>query len=120
MRISDWSSDVCSSDLLVMRGVGGEFGAAIFGQLTLDPVDKAAVGEMADYRQARGDAIGRHAPRDAKHRRAIDEVIAAPHRPAAMRGTRLVAGETGLYAEDAADRISIGRASGRERVVQNV
>src|SRR3546814_17953764 len=88
-----------------MRGVGGEFGAAIFGQLTLDPVDKAAVGEMADYRQARGDAIGRHAPRDAKHRRAVDEVIAAPHRHADMRGTRLVAGAKGPYEEDAAHRI---------------
>src|SRR3546814_11478630 len=100
MRISDWSSDVCSSDLLVMRGVGGEFGAAIFGQLTLDPVDKAAVGEMADYRQARGDAIGRHAPRDAKHRRSVAQVIAAPQRHADMRGTRLVAGAKGRYAED--------------------
>src|SRR3546814_12786170 len=88
-----------------MRGGGGEFGAAIFGQLTLDPVDKAAVGEMADYRQARGDAIGRHAPRDAKHRRAVDEVIAAPHRHADMRGPRLVAAEKGPYEEE--DRKSV-------------
>src|SRR3546814_1276079 len=55
-------------------------GAAIFGQLALDPVDKAAVGKMAEDRQARGDAIGRHAPRDAEHRRAVDQMIAAPHR----------------------------------------
>src|SRR3546814_11610828 len=115
MRISDWSSDVCSSDLLVMRGVGGEFGAAIFGQLTLDPVDKAAVGEMADYRQARGDAIGRHAPRDAKHRRAIDEVIAAPPRHADMRGTRPVAGAKGLYRSEERPGGKEGVSTGRAR-----
>src|SRR3546814_20652968 len=60
---------------------------------------------MADSRRARGAAMWRQRARDAKHRRAVDEVSAAPHRHADMRGTRLFAGEKGLYEEDAADRI---------------
>src|SRR3546814_16499301 len=33
MRISDWSSDVCSSDLVQPRGAGGAFCAALQGKL---------------------------------------------------------------------------------------
>src|SRR3546814_20071680 len=40
MRISDWSSDVCSSDLLMLWGFPG---LAMLGALGLDPTPRAVV-----------------------------------------------------------------------------
>src|SRR3546814_11694735 len=44
MRISDWSSDVCSSDLLVLECVGPlqELQGGQFGQLGFDPANGVA------------------------------------------------------------------------------
>ena len=91
-----------------MRGIRGEFGAAIFGELALDPVDEAAVGEVAKHRQARSDAIGRHAPRNAEHRRAVDEVIAAPHRHADEEILILKEGKLEVTINGAAQTVGAG------------
>src|SRR3546814_4646963 len=42
MRISDWSSDVCSSDLNALRKI-----AEIVGQIAVDPGDDRLVAEIA-------------------------------------------------------------------------
>src|SRR3546814_6742641 len=44
MRISDWSSDVCSSDLVV--GADRVDWAALFDQTTVEPLDVVAVGAL--------------------------------------------------------------------------
>src|SRR3546814_8786397 len=46
MRISDWSSDVCSSDLGVRAIVGTRLDLADGTALLLYPTDKAAYGRM--------------------------------------------------------------------------
>src|SRR3546814_16893490 len=72
MRISDWSSDVCSSDLLADRLATERAVTAELGDRALRPV-----AELAYQRQAGGVAEGREhhrgagsAPRPARPRRA--------------------------------------------------
>src|SRR3546814_3507526 len=47
MRISDWSSDVCSSDLAVLRNVNGAVAAVIHA---CDPRDRRVVGDQQHLR----------------------------------------------------------------------
>src|SRR3546814_6093214 len=94
MRISDWSSDVCSSDLGAAEPVG-------VGDLA-DAVD------LADARQQR-------------HRQGLDE--RQPRlglQP--LRAVRALTGlgEAGAHAVEQAEQQEIGRASCRERVCQYV
>src|SRR3546814_11685933 len=99
MRISDWSSDVCSSDLLAFRiadhapaGFGGRF----FSERN---VDRAAV------------AIGH----------AIDDREILLLDLAAFEGASEAAVRLGIAREEQAARgVEIGRASCRERVCQEV
>src|SRR3546814_7219862 len=49
MRTSDWSSDVCSSDLLVTRQFGGDaitIGHSFGNELSLSTTDKTTVTQM--------------------------------------------------------------------------
>src|SRR3546814_9964815 len=46
MRISDWSSDVCSSDLLLKGALGRAQGAAVEPEVGIDDADAGEVGEM--------------------------------------------------------------------------
>src|SRR3546814_19627947 len=96
MRISDWSSDVCSSDL----------------RLAEDLVDAVAGGENARSRGAGGAAGG-------------DDVALVVHLHRALEylGGRIVAdGDEDAVAGQLAERpgLEIGRASCRERVCQDV
>src|SRR3546814_14383644 len=55
MRISDWSSDVCSSDLRARRGAGAGMGASARGVGALPATDAgAARGLFAPARSAHG------------------------------------------------------------------
>src|SRR3546814_13169549 len=97
MRISDWSSDVCSSDLLVReKDVEQAFGdqCAEIGAVAVDD---------EGVRKREGDL----APRRVRH------VDRAPHRRARQFGNPQIAFEI-------ADLGKIGRASCRERVCQYV
>src|SRR3546814_1286640 len=68
MRISDWSSDVCSSDLLVLLGPAVDLaaeiiaGLAVIGQPRRLDVDAVQRGERVDHRK-----IGRAAIRSEEH-----------------------------------------------------
>src|SRR3546814_11697064 len=46
MRISDWSSDVCSSDLLLKGALGRAQVAAVEPEVGIDDADEGEVGEM--------------------------------------------------------------------------
>src|SRR3546814_5988024 len=94
MRISDWSPDVCSSDLALARplGRGG-----------LQVVDRAAAGAGAPPREPGDDDLLRALHED--HR--LDA-------PVDVRQEAIQRGGLGLVARE------IGRASGRERGCQYV
>src|SRR3546814_18851135 len=81
MRISDWSSDVCSSDLLVDRGVVDEAHAEAGGQLGQRSGELEAVtGLVAGQAQA-ADEFLRHAGQRRFHRDAagpVEHGIAEP------------------------------------------
>src|SRR3546814_20482722 len=105
MRISDWSSDVCSSDLL-----------AAFARIAVEPepqdqkqdaegarIDEGFAPVEAEYAHAQGDR-GRGQD-DADRRRAVD--------PADRIGAFLLREPFARRADDRREKI--GRASGRER-----
>src|SRR3546814_2906932 len=91
VRISDWSSDVCSSDLIVLRH--GD--AHHLGMVGGDIADQITLLDMTAGQVARG--------RQHQHK--------APRRPG---------GEPQLGGALALDRQQIGRASCRARVCQYV
>src|SRR3546814_5255643 len=102
MRISDWSSDVCSSDLLVEHQAALRVDA---GKHHLDGEQEArqlAAGGDAAERAGRAARIGRHLEGDA---------VEAVGRP----GVFVEAIQRG-----AKEGAQIGRASSRERVCQYV
>src|SRR3546814_8818239 len=53
MRISDWSSDVCSSDLSIAEGVDGNILPAALGQLILGNVTVLERAQQYEAGQAR-------------------------------------------------------------------
>src|SRR5690606_41128168 len=89
----DWSSDVCSSDLLGQGGVGGEVGE---GDLGLDHPELGQVPARVAVLGAEGRAEGVDARQGAEV--GLDVELARD-------------GEVGLAAEE----VQIGRASCRER-----
>src|SRR3546814_18068424 len=104
MRISDWSSDVCSSDLVgqIVPGIGEQ---------------RDRIGDEAIARLDRDEA---EVERDADRERAIEarggvavavRMIVAHRRIATIVGAR----DTRTWRARSADRPEIGRASGRER-----
>src|SRR3546814_17940001 len=95
MRISDWSSDVCSSDLQDPSGIGGDNGA---GGRAEGVRRKPRAGGARQVSRAEGCPPGA-APYP--HRSAADQQ--GPRRAGSLRRDR-----------------EIGRASGRERVRQYV
>src|SRR3546814_17303612 len=101
MRISDWSSDVCSSDLQALQAVAALDATLIFfeGPQRLD----ASLADMADVLGARQAAVARELTKlyEEVRRGGLAELAAHYHEAGAQRG------------ED-------GRASCRERVCQAV
>src|SRR3546814_997011 len=97
MRISDWSSDVCSSDLIIAGIIesGGEIGFRV----TDDPVEIGITGDRLPGCRAAGErgSIGRNE---------------SPVRPSAL--TEIVKAMEDCHIE------KIGRASCRDRVGQYV
>src|SRR3546814_16462102 len=102
MRISDWSSDVCSSDL-AMEEVGGSDG------------EEAEAGHVVLQRFPGGEGFGGDGARIDEHRLGAGRGIAEP--VAALDGAFL---PTVVGALDLPARAEIGRASGRDRVCQYV
>src|SRR3546814_8214829 len=100
MRISDWSSDVCSSDLLAARQftvLADLEGADVARPLVV--VRGAGVGDVEQLLVGReGEAIGLH------------EVVGGDGEPAAL----------GIEAVDVTGADQIGRASCRESVCKYV
>src|SRR3546814_19707671 len=97
MRISDWSSDVCSSDLAVLRGLIDADAGAAGGRIDdIDAAVELALGELG--------ATRRIVPRG---RRGAGHVLHHLDVAADVLGALLIAAK-------------IGRASCRERVCQYV
>src|SRR3546814_10654705 len=100
MRISDWSSDVCSSDLCARRRSGrGEHQRAV----ALVDLDRLTVLDLALQDQVGERVLQIFLYRALQRPRAIDGIIADAAEPCA-RGVRQ----------------EIGRASCRERVCKSV
>src|SRR3546814_4490387 len=99
MRISDWSSDVCSSDLKLARG---------------DAVQAAEADIIARQGKAANDE---QFARDAKAQRGADRRVVFQH---LAQRLRLLVKEQRLIVGLDAERREIGRASCRERVCQYV
>src|SRR3546814_12227432 len=83
MRISDWSSDVCSSDLLVEIGIGHDDAMVLRAAHRLDALsvrDAAVIDIMRDVRRAdeaeRADEIGRASCRERVCRYVCNSVVA--------------------------------------------
>src|SRR3546814_12154162 len=104
MRISDWSSDVCSSDLVLDRRL------AAAGSLLTDPAD----GVLAAERAAQLDAaeVGLQLAADHLQQGGLAGPVAADQ--ADMVTGR--DGRAGVVEQDAAGDTEIGRAAWRERV----
>src|SRR3546814_11663965 len=124
MRISDWSSDVCSSDLL--RRLDNQrrradvdprdrFALRAANRLRRDlDADVHAIGDQIDYRYRKPE-IGAAARDIDPHRLRADQRVAA-----ALIGLELeIDGRVGAEARQAG-RATIGRVSFRERVCQYV
>src|SRR3546814_11093852 len=131
MRISDWSSDVCSSDLL-LAGVGDAFQPEIAGAGE-DAFELRR--RMADLRRIEADPGDATQPRQGRVERRLclrlaevaEETEDQPGGQAvAVAGLVECAGDPGDHrvegdaARRVALRIEIGRASGRERGGQSV
>src|SRR3546814_11459516 len=114
MRISDWSSDVCSSDLLEMIGeIGAEIGPAAV-RLLDRTVLIVAEPRRAEQRQFdRFPVFGRFALRRFEQA-VVDEIMVA--QPFFGRGGLAFRLQFGLLGEER----EIGRASVRERGCQYV
>src|SRR3546814_2028686 len=97
MRISDWSSDVCSSDLAGRFAQRGDGEHGVIGCLAVD--GDAAVGVVLWAR--------------------LRALVVAQHRDA-LCGEAARDVEEGLVRADALVAVEIGRASCRERVCQYV
>src|SRR3546814_12104618 len=107
MRISDWSSDVCSSDLLDSAADTLETALAV------DPRNRAAFVALGDVTHKRG--------MPGKAIRLYREALNLdPNDIAALRGEGEALVARGAVAQAKADLAKIGRASGRERVCQSV
>src|SRR3546814_11444787 len=109
MRISDWSSDVCSSDLLVLEAVDdlGAVEAEVFGVAAHEAAGIGRPGQVLVLAALYGVEIG---VADAQHLGDGPEVLAELlARPAEGVGDRL-----------AGQILQIGRASCREGVCKTV
>src|SRR3546814_2501150 len=109
MRISDWSSDVCSSDLVALRS---DRRARGIPRAWLEEVVELVFDSHPDG------VVGRCVRREAAWRGADDRAVAGRSvgrlRPAAPLDLHAVA------TSGARNRVAIGRASCRERVCQYV
>src|SRR3546814_13631991 len=117
MRISDWSSDVCSSDLFDRRDVA-------VGDVTGHDVDAVTIGRRAD---APGDDLAEHdASPQARmngHAIVVEAATGIAHDPLWYRLRKRTHDQVDdAVADDHTlhDRSKIGRATGRERVGQYV
>src|SRR3546814_15895080 len=99
MRISDWSSDVCSSDLLEELALHGLCGNGL-GQVAVDAAGRVVLARGGEH--AKGEAVARFVRSHQQGCGAMAEAVAG----------RLRAAAPGEY--------QIGRASCRERVCQSV
>src|SRR3546814_17653039 len=111
MRISDWSSDVCSSDLVV--GADRVDWAALFDQTTVEPLDVVAVGALHEG----VDVAATH--RDSEmllHLGAAEAIAVAP---AGWRRLHLSHQQLAQHLGDLYE-IGIASAYSRERVSQYV
>src|SRR3546814_17277401 len=115
MRISDWSSDVCSSDLKARRRARPRgYSAVVFAGMAARRYcpSAAPTGKEASAVQAILDRLGRA---EAQLLRGRDLDRGAGRRIAAFAGCRFL----DLELAEAVDRhFKIGRASCRERVCQ--
>src|SRR3546814_2846745 len=97
MRISDWSSDVCSSDLTRAADAGGAW-----RHLDLDPAARRGQRLQPDRHRRRRRAAGRRTGMD---RRPLDHPGGADPVPAAGRGSRVTPDvRTGVAAQAPAFR----------------
>src|SRR3546814_11957901 len=94
MRISDWSLDVCSSDLLAAEKGEHRFADVFAGDLLIE--------NIGDRRQEAGRAAEQGVPEDARVR------------------ADLVAGDRAVEGRDHRDMLQLGGASCRERGCQCV
>src|SRR3546814_12231390 len=119
MRISDWSSDVCSSDLSLIHGGAGGSGDGFFYQPTIVANLPGSAKVMRDEPFGPIAAVNRFDDID----QAVSAANALPYALAAFVFCRLSANSAIFAKEIEAGMVSInaiGRASGRERVWQLV
>src|SRR3546814_20236338 len=120
MRISDWSSDVCSSDLADLSG----YGNVTYGQDNQLTLEGAISGPLSDRVRVR--VAGKWDRHDGHYKNLFvnagqDSVLigSGGGRIDKQLGDREVWGVRGTVDVDLTeDPLQIGRASGRERVCQ--
>src|SRR3546814_14269266 len=117
MRISDWSSDVCSSDLAIVESIAQKVDS-IRGSLSAGPASKKPIFGATAYKRNRPPANDVDA---FAARIKFNMPMFTPHESAIMR-THENPFEVLLYSFKDGDevRAKIGRASCRERACQYV
>src|SRR3546814_21168950 len=114
MRISDWSSDVCSSDLLAAPHLGAADGAGGPGRPRVFP--PAQVGDPHDQRRD-GNELAVFAPEDEGEQDDGEQQDVADREQDLEHGFTFAVGNGSRVARPRGER-KIGRASGWERVRQ--
>src|SRR3546814_13558451 len=109
MRISDWSSDVCSSDLISALPQGAEGTGGTDGGQVVDAVGGCDLRQFVRHARAAGDA-GHH-PLGA-FQNAMEDALGAAHFPQHVDIDRTLAAGNVI---GASHMLEIGRASCRER-----
>src|SRR3546814_2803909 len=119
MRISDWSSDVCSSDLLLLEFLRHTESDTLY--LVGDIIDGWRLKRSWYWHQSHNDVVQKLLRKARKGTTVI--YVPGNHDEALRDFTELQFGGVTVVLEAiheaAAGRRSIGRASGRERVVQD-
>src|SRR3546814_12347441 len=126
MRISDWSSDVCSSDLRATDDIAGKITAiqqATKGSVFANQSIQQTIVDVQESAQRIRDAMDAQAQTVTSITAAVDETaLAADSMSSTIASIRndsgMVAGEISVLSEKFAKKI--GRASCRERVCQEV
>src|SRR3546814_11635809 len=103
MRISDWSSDVCSSDL-----IGRAVSKGLEAEITVTPIDRLVLGLNGSLNDAQVTKLT-----------ASEAAISGAVKNARLASPHLQGSFFGSYGYDLPSG-EIGRASGRERVCQYV
>src|SRR3546814_7013269 len=109
MRISDWSSDVCSSDLLC--GVNLAATSVDISSILIDLSQRDAMNSSADFARLLGREAQPLVPlKPSFHRMASLMVLKAPDMPSVLF-------ETG-YISNAADAAFLNATNGRHRIAE--